>query len=379
MYSRTLDKVPVFLLEDTKQEKKSFFGKRYKPLFGSYIGTPKSLGINGIRFPYGIIPLPTFITNLRIRSNFTFMFSADDYIGTIDIIDIKIAGFYEMNIWNKKTNLRYSYRGITGIHRHFVPKNLEKAVCCTRKRSRYIRIVWDKNKNRFALVFRMKGDSVNPSFNGSFVSSYDEKSPAFTSVLPFPTTRRCYVSYQRKFEAESKIFIFKSKRSRKLEKNLLPDIYSDTALCLLISVRAYFKFRNVASFSAGLGNANFTESGKKCDIVFRFTNISNLPENSDEYNENVLFCNNKITPLPSVRITHEMGFSKKWVIQDTEGMVDLVFTPLSTRQKFISSIIFAAQYNFVFGTYEGTIFTKDGNAINIKDFPGICKDMRTRL
>ena len=60
-------------------------------------------------------------------------------------------------------------------------------------------------------------------------------------------------------------------------------------------------------------------------------------------------------------------------------MVDLVFTPKSVRQKFVSALILEAQYNFIFGTYEGVIVTKDGKSITIKDFPGIAKNMRTRL
>ena len=379
MYSRMLGKAPDFLLEDTNQGKKIWHGKKYRPRFGSYIGTPKSIGINGVRFPYGIIPLPTFITNMRIRSNFSFVFSTDEFIGSIDILDVKLAGFYEMSLWNKKTNLRYSYRGITGIHRHFIPKNLEKAICCTRKRRRYIRILWDKEKNRFGIVFRMKGDGVKPNFNGSFLASYDDSSPALTSVLPFPTTRRCYVSYQRKIDADCKLFSVPGRRLCKKENDgTLKIDESCKAKCLLSSVRAYFKFRNYSDASVALGFAP-DEEGKEHEIEFRLTTHSSFLPDSNDYNENVLFCDDEITVLPSVRITHEYGATKKWVIQDTEGMVDLVFTPSSSRKKFISAIIFESQYNFEFGTFDGVVFTKDGKSITIKDFPGVCKNTRIRL
>ena len=60
-------------------------------------------------------------------------------------------------------------------------------------------------------------------------------------------------------------------------------------------------------------------------------------------------------------------------------MVDLVFTPSSSRKKFISAIIFESQYNFEFGTFDGVVFTKDGKSITIKDFPGVCKNTRIIL
>lgn len=352
MYSRKLDKVPEFLIENSK------------PKFGSYIGTPKSLSISGIKFPYGIIPLPKWITNLRIRSNFTFVFDTEDYLGSLDIIDMKLAGFYEVNLWHKESNHRYSYRGVTGIHRHLVPKNMNKGVCSTYRKIRYVRIVWDKERNRFTFVFRLRGDGIRPNFSGNFIAPYGETESAFTSVLPYPTMRRCYVSYQRPFLCDSGI---------QAAKTDTPFFHSEKSLCLLISTRAYFKFRTVSKYVVGIGKVDNHE------VLFRISNVSNLPKNSDDNNENVLFYDGQVTALPYVMITHTFGVSKKWVIQDTEGMVDLVFTPKSVRQKFVSAIVLEGQYNFIFGTYEGVIVTKDGKSIMIKDFPGVAKNMRTRL
>ena len=70
---------------------------------------------------------------------------------------------------------------------------------------------------------------------------------------------------------------------------------------------------------------------------------------------------------------------KKWVIQDTESMIDLVFTPDSASQRVISVVLLHAQFFTVFGTFNGVLITREGKSITLKDFPGIIKNQRIRL
>ena len=86
-----------------------------------------------------------------------------------------------------------------------------------------------------------------------------------------------------------------------------------------------------------------------------------------------------MTTLPPVTVTHPYGMSGKWIIQDTENMIDLMFTPKSSSQRLLSLILLHAQYFTVYGTFDGKIVTKDGKSITLKDFPGIIKNQRIRL
>ncbi|MGP1587040.1 MAG: DUF2804 family protein [Treponemataceae bacterium] len=353
MYLRELSKSPETLI------------KNGKSLFGSYDTPPKSIKISGVYRPYGIFPLPTWITNLGIRSTCSFVFNTEEFLGTIDMLNIRIIGLLEVNIWNKSTNQRFSYRGITGIHRHLIPKNLDKGICFIHNKKRYIRFAWDKKKNRFSLVFHMKGDNVRPNFDGSFIASYNCKNPTLTSVLPAPTTRRCYVSHQRLIKSTGGVFTSK--------QNENPFFLPQKVTCLFTSARAYYKFRILSNLITGIGNI------KENSVVFRLTNFDCFSENTDKYNENSLFVNNELTALPPVMITHPYGLSKKWIIQDTEGMIDLTFTPSSTRQKFLSLVILNIHYNFIFGKFDGVIVSKSGESFTLKDFTGIIKNLRLRI
>lgn len=353
MYTRVISKSPENLIKDGKA------------IFGSYDEPPKSLNIKGVKYPFGVLPMPLFITNLRIRSNLSFVFSTPEFIGTIDFLDAKFFGFSEINIWNKQTQQKFSYRGLMGLHRRLVPKNLEKAISATYSKKRYIRIAWDKAKNRFSLVFHMKGDSVRPFFTGSFTSSYNDNTKTLTTVLPAPIMRRCYVSYQRPMELQGGLCMSK--------EDINPFFLPQKSFALLTSTRAYYKIRVVNEHATGVGEIGNDQ------VYFRLTDTSLAPVDEDTYNENALFVNNELTPLPPVKITHPYGMMKKWVIQDTESMIDLTFTPISDSQRLVSVVFLHAQSHCIYGTFEGVLITKDGKSIQIKDFPGIIKNQRIRL
>lgn len=353
MYTRNLKEAPENLIKEGKAS------------FGSFSKPPKTLNIKGMKYPFGVLPLPTFITNLRIRSNLSFTFSTSEYFGTIDLLDSKIYGFSEINIWNKKTLQRYSYKNVMVLIRRLVPKNLEKAICSTYSKRRYVRISWDEAKNRFSIVFNLKGDNIRPNFMGSFVSSFEKEGSSLTSVLPAPVMRRCFASYQKSMVVEGGICITRGKMN--------PFFFPQRTQSLFVMTRAYYKSRTVNNLITGIGKVGDDE------ITFRISDMSIFPLDKDTYNENVLFVNNEITPLPPATVAHPFGKMKKWSIQDTESMIDLVFTPSSSSQWLISVVLLHAQFFTVFGTFNGVLITREGKSITLKDFPGIIKNQRIRL
>ena len=85
------------------------------------------------------------------------------------------------------------------------------------------------------------------------------------------------------------------------------------------------------------------------------------------------------TALPPVYMTHPFGISKEWVIQDTENMVDLTFTPASLNTRTVNIIALRTTYTNMFGHFDGVLLTKDGEKITLKHFPGILQKGMLRL
>ena len=140
--------------------------KNGKCVFGGYDGHPERLDIRGLSRVFLDLPIPKFLTNLHIHSRLTFFFSIGEYIGSIDFFDAKIFGLVQVVFWSTVTKQRLSYRSVMGPRRRLVPHSLVKAATSSYKKSRYVRISWDRTirsvhqprvqSRRFSRRFRMK-------------------------------------------------------------------------------------------------------------------------------------------------------------------------------------------------------------------------------
>ncbi len=317
--------------------------------------------------PFGVVPLPPFITNIRIKSKISFNFVIGDFIGTVEVNDIKVLAYTDVVFWDKKTGKRFSYRHIMRPRRRLIPHELRAFICTSHHRVRYIRISWDRDKNRISLLFSMKGDTARPDCNCALISHFssDVLGDAI-HVVPYPSMRRCSASYQLAFALHGSLSLAPPGQ----EIKTMPD--SD-GLGFIDLRRTYLLFRSRDEFVTGMGIV------KDKKIAFRIETSSNDTVNADKYNANALFVDGEMTPLPPIRITHPHGLRGRWNIQDTDGMVDLVFTPISDIARTLSVFLFRARYNIIYGTFEGAVLTKDGEKISFKQLSGIAKHNLLRL
>ncbi len=354
MYSREIHEPPKKLIKDGK------------PLFGTYSPLPKIMDIRGVKRPFANLPVLPFFTNMRIRCSVSTLVQTDDFIIYFSILDVRFFSYTEVIFWNKKTGKKYPFRRITGIRNRVVPKNLEKATAIIRSKKRYVRIKWDKSKNHFSIVFNMNGDKLRPDISGSFVAQFTAPYHAEAlCVMPSPGKSRCTALVQSTYPVEGTLF------ENRRDGTILPfDLEGQMAFSIR---RAYTKLRTQKETLCACGILN----GKQ--IYFHFTSAQNNSVEPDVYNENLLIVDGQITPLPGVKITHPYGLNKQWIIQDTESMVDLSFTPVSDNLRNFSIFIVHAKLHTMYGTFSGNLLDKNGKSISLKDFSGIAKAQRIRF
>lgn len=358
MYTRPVSEPPESLIKDEK------------PVFGTFTGHPARLDIRGIKEPFGIlpIPLPTFITNFRIKSRLSFFFNIGDFIGCIDFFDAKVVGFADVCFWNKTTKQRYTFQSVMGPRRRFVPHELEApATIVSYKKTRYIRISWDRTHDKFSVIFNLHGDDVRPSATAAFIAHFsDPQTAEVTNVIPAPTLRRCSADNLLSLSLHGALTLVPKSAPAKT----MP---AAEGIGLFDMSRTYFRFRTRGEFLTGFGEYE----GKK--VSFRLSAGSQDAVDPDTYNANVLFYDGKATPLPPVKITHPFGSMKKWDIQDTENMVDLTFTPLAENLHMISVLVLRTQYDTIYGTFEGVLLTSSGEKITLRGLSGLAKKYIIRL
>ena len=355
MYTRDVLPPPCALIQNKK------------PVFGTFQGAVQRLDVRGVYMPFGVMPLPTFITNTRIKSKISVTFNVGDFIGTVSVNNIKILAYTDVVLWEKSSGKRYSYRHIMRPRRRLIPHELRTFICTSHHRTRYIRISWDRDKNRISLLFSMKGDDARPDCSAAFISHFSEEGISeAVHIVPNPSMRRCRASYQIALPLHGSVNVT-------LPSNEIQAAEDSDGMGFVDLRRAYLLFRSRDEFVTGMGMVG----GKK--VVFRIETSSNDTVNADKFNANALFVDGDMTPLPPIRITHMRGLLQRWNIQDTDGMVDLVFTPISDYARTLSLFIFRTRYHTIYGTFEGTLLTKDGEKISFKQLSGIAKHSLLRL
>ncbi len=353
VYTRTIHNPPKKIVE------------KGMAVFGDFNFPPQRLSIQRLRQPFSLMPLPNFITKLRIRANLCFSFTMENYIGTVEIIDARYFAFAEVSVLDTINNKKHSYRTIIP-RRRTIPLTAQQGTCKSFKKNRFILIKWDYAKNTFSINCRLKHDKTRPDLHFAFSANLSEETSGTpVSVIPCPTTRRCAAIHHMALPLEGTI----SEESSVLTASP----FVSEGLGFFTIRRSFYNLRTKCHSITAQGIVD----GKH--IQFNLYTSNQDPFDPDKYNENVLFVDGVPTPLPPVTITHPRGVSKQWYIQDTESMIDISFFPSAGTVRKNSILILRTQYHTLFGSLEGNISDKDGKLYPLKDCLAVAKKQYLRL
>jgi hypothetical protein len=95
--------------------------------------------------------------------------------------------------------------------------------------------------------------------------------------------------------------------------------------------------------------------------------------------ENALILGNHIHKLEQVKFDYSSGdYMKPWQFTDTEGRLDLTFTPFKERVAQTNLGIIFSEVHQVFGRYNGKAVADDGEINQIKDLVGFAEEHHAR-
>lgn len=332
------------------------------PEFGSFSGPFGHFDIRGMKRPYGDFPIPGFITNVRIMETLRFLFCDEDNIGEIEIFNAGYFSFMETTLWNRKTKHRIAYRRILPPGRIKFPLSFANTVTACRVPGRFVKIHARLQKKLIHADFDFVGSDARPPCEARLEMNLSASGFAeLSSLIPYKVKRRSLVSYQVTAPLHGWIGTGYDDHQ----------IMEQTGIGFFDVRKAYYSLRTKGSSVIGMGRID----GRL--ISFQLANP--VSHDSARYNDNVLFIDGKVWPLPSVRITRPYGVQDDWVIQDTESMVDLVFSPISDSARKLSAFVVRTDYHTVYGTFDGVLLTGDGEKITLRAIPGIGKKVRLRV
>jgi hypothetical protein len=128
--------------------------------------------------------------------------------------------------------------------------------------------------------------------------------------------------------------------------------------------KGFYPYRMRYDWVSGFGT-----DAKGRRIAFNLTD--NQVRDQARYNENCLWINNKAWALPPVKVTRPQGPSGEWIIQDTEGMVDLVFTPEVPNEVRFNIGILESDYYGPLGSFRGFVSNGEGEKIQAELLYGV--------
>ena len=333
-----------------------------KAAFGTYNDIPPKLDVKGMRAPYAGLPLPVFLSKLRIKSRLDYIFSTDKVIGLVEFHDFKIFGLAEIIFWNMSTGRKYVYHTFTATRKRIIPKNTSQGICASYKKSRYIKVSWGRNHRHMAMKFNVKGDNIRPSARGYIFSPMNSRMHTdLLFVCPSPSQSRCSATWFTTMKMQGNFFVDDEK------------LDSSEGLAAMRINRTYFKMHTRFTLAWGIGKI------QSKNVIFQLKNSSLDAADPDKYNENLITVDGDTTALPSVLMTHPFGIKKDWIIQDTESMIDLTFTPVSDNHRILNVIAIRTDYNVIYGYYNGVMLTKNGEKLVLKNFPGIINKSTLRI
>jgi hypothetical protein len=112
---------------------------------------------------------------------------------------------------------------------------------------------------------------------------------------------------------------------------------------------------------------------------FGFSIVENQTRETHKNNENALWINGGLSPLPPVRITMPGGSESDWIIQDVEGMVDLVFTPREQIRSSTNTLVTHTEYETPLGYYNGMLVGSGGEQIQVRNLWGMGEKLYLRV
>ena len=331
------------------------------PLAGTWNRAFTNVNLLDIQKPYQW-PLPRWLRDYRLKEWEGFSVQDDRFILAAFLGNFKMCRMARVILYNKENGETYIYRKILPGGGWKMPRSLSHGLVECSSSGFFFRIHTWLNADTVRLYLDSAATRKNPAFTAhlAFCMGNRNATPAVVS-LNFTDKRNMYV-YKSIAAVRGDIVL--GREHFNLEQENCMGIFCD--------YKGFFPYRMKGGFCTGTG---IDGDGRR----FGFHIAENQAKETHKNNENAMWTNGCFTPLPPVRITMPNGPESDWVIQDLDGMVDLVFTPMEKNR--FNPNFFAARTDFFssIGYYNGILVNDKEEQILVKNLWGSGEKLYLRV
>ncbi|MCL2478551.1 MAG: DUF2804 domain-containing protein [Treponema sp.] len=331
-----------------------------KQVQGTWTAAFEEVNLLDIRKPYRL-PMPRWIRDTRIKEWESFFIQDDDYILFAVLSNMKIFRYASVVLYDKINKEKLWFRkNIPGSGWH-LPRSLKNASVDSRSWGFFFRVHSWLDANMIKLDLDIEPTRKRPSFtaHAEFSLGEEHSDPMIASLL-FTESRGMY-AYKTLTPVRGDLVF--GGRHIALNPAKTTGLFCD--------YKGFYPYPLNSQWCEAIG---FDASGRR----FGFTLGENQARESYANNENALWIDGKLTHLPPVKITRS-GDGPEWIIQDMEGMVDLVFTPVEQIKYKMNVILSSSYYESPLGFFNGMIVSSDGEEIPVKNMCGLGEKLYLRI
>jgi Protein of unknown function (DUF2804). len=331
------------------------------PMFGTWNKAFEKVDLQEIRKPFRY-PLPRWVKDARIKEWECFSAHDDKLLLEAIFCNVKMYRMAQVLLYDKENEKKFVFRKIkpgTGWH---LPQSLANASVDSYSSSFYFRIHNWLDADTIKLDINIEAARRQPPLTVHLAYNLNSQDVTPMAVSLGITGHQSMYAYKALAPVRGDI-VFGGRHIR---------LKQDTCSGFFCDYKGYFPYRMQTTICSAMG---FDEGNRRIG----FNIAENQTRETNKNNENALWVNGQLTPLPPVLITTSNGPEAGWVIQDIEGMVDLTFTPKEQNKSSMNLIFTNAELNSPMGYYNGMLVNSEGEKIQIKNLFGIGEKLYLRV
>ena len=314
-----------------------------------------------IHRPYSV-PMPKGIKNTRVKEWESFIIQDDRYYLQAKLSNLKYYRTAFVIIYDRETKKRLEFKKAIPGGAWKLPRFLNNAMVESKSYRFLFRIHTWLDTNNIHLELNVEKTRNRPAFTAqaTFDLVKGNTTPMAVSLL-FSERRNMYA-----FKALTAVSgdLVSEKQHIRFDPAKTIGLFCD--------FKGYYPYRMQSTWVTAMG---FDSLGRRFGISLG----ENQARESFKNNENALWLDGQLTPLPPVKITRNGNPSSDWIIQDMEGMVDLVFTPKELGHDSSNSILSGSDYEYSLGFFNGIVLNSAGEEIPVRNVWGAGEKLYLRI
>ncbi|MCL2092935.1 MAG: DUF2804 domain-containing protein [Treponema sp.] len=331
------------------------------PLQGTWTRPFEEVDLLQVQRPYPF-PLPRGLRDYRIKEWESFVIQDDRFLLSARLCNFKYYRSALVIMYNKESNERLDFRKIIPGGAWRLPRYLNNASVDSHSYGFFFRIHTWLDAGTISMELDIERTSKRPPFTAlaTFDVSAKKTTPMAVSLL-FSEHRNMYT--YKALAAVSGDLVSGGQHFH------FDPLRTSGLFC---DYKGFFPLRTRTSWVSGMG---FDSQNRR----FGFSLGESQAKEPYRNNENALWLDGALSPLPPVKITQNYADTgSEWIIQDMEGMVDLVFTPKESEGPAGRPLSARDEMNPL-GLYNGLLVSSGGEEISLRNVWGSAEKLYLKV